>query len=122
MIIRHSEKNLKLTAIIKKGQKKKHERARKKILPKGLEIFFCGLSNPFRVLFLPLIFVVNYKFLNYVFIQKRNKKQLKAKTITLYLPTNITTIHYLINPNTLLTYLYAFFSKNTQRGEISIRI
>ena len=96
MIIRHSEKNLKLTAIIKKGLKKKHERAQEKILPEGLEIFFCGLANPFRVLFLPLNFDVNYKFLNYSFIQKRNKSQTKAKTISYYLPTNITTLHYLI--------------------------
>ena len=104
MIIRHSEKNLKLTAIINKGQNKKHERAQKKILPEGLEIFICGLSNPFRVLFLPLNFVVNYKFLNYSFIQKRNKSQIKAKTISLYLPTNIIRSHYLINSNSLLTY------------------
>ena len=48
-----------------------------------MEIFFCGATNPFRVLFLPLKFVVNYKFLNYVFNQKRNKKQLKLFTITL---------------------------------------
>ena len=122
MIIRHSEKNLKLTAIIKKGLKKKHERAEKKILPEGLEIFFYGLSNPFRVLFLPLNFVVNYKFLNYSFIQKRNKSQIKAKIISYYLPTNITTRHYLINHNSSLTYLYAFIYKKTQRGETSIRI
>ena len=122
MIIRHSEKNLKLTAIFKKGLKIKHERARKKILPVGLEIFFCGLPNPFRVLFLPLNFDVNYKFLNYSFIHKRNKLQIKAKTISLYLPTNITTIHYLINPNSTLTYLYAFIYKKTQRGETSLRI
>ena len=45
----------------------------------------------------------------------------KAKTISLYLPTNITTIHYLINPNSTLTYLYAFIYKKTQRGETSSR-
>ena len=122
MIIRHSEKNLKLTAIIKKGLKKKHERAQKKILPERVEIFFCGLSNPFRVLFLPLNFDVNYKFLNYSFIQMRIKTQTKAKTYLLYVPTNITTIHYLINPNSTLTYLYAFIYKKTQRGETSLRI
>ena len=78
----------------------------------------------YRTLFglsLPLTFDVNYKFLNYSFIQKRNKTQIKAKTITLYLPTNITTIHYLINPNSTLTYLYAFIYKKTQRGETSTR-
>ena len=93
MIIRHSEKNLKLTAIIKKGLKKKHERAEKKILPERVEIFFCGVAHPFRVLFLPLNFVINYKFLNYSFIKMPDKKQLKLFTIAYYLPTNITTIH-----------------------------
>ena len=122
MIIRHSEKNLKLTAIIKKGLKKKHERAQKKILPERVEIFFCGLPNPFRVLFLPLNFDVNYKFLNYSFIQMRIKTQTKAKTYLLYVPTNITSINYLINPNSTLTYLYAFIYKKTQRGETSLRI
>ena len=122
MIIRHNEENLKLTAIIKKGYKKKHERAQTKILPEGLEIFFCGATYPFRVLFLPLNFVVNYKFLNYSFIKMPDKKQLKLFTIAYYLPTNITTIHYLINPNSTLTYLYAFFYKKTQRGETCLRI
>ena len=32
------------------------------------------------------------------------------------MPTNITTIHYLINPNSTLTYLYAFIYKKNQRG------
>ena len=104
MIIRHSEKNLKLTAIIKNGLKKKHERAEKKILPERVEIFFCGLTHPFRVLFLPLNFDVNYKFLNYSFIQMLTKTQTKAKTYVLYLPTNITSTNYLINHNSSSTY------------------
>ena len=121
MIIRHSEKNLKLTAIIKKGLKKKHERADKKILPERVEIFLYGTTNPFWVLFLPLNFDVNYKFLNYSFIQMRIKTQTKAKTYLLYVPTNITSINYLINPNSTLTYLYAFIYKKNQRGETSSR-
>ena len=38
------------------------------------------------------------------------------------MPTNITSIKYLINPNSTLTYLYAFIYKKTQRGETSLRI
>ena len=40
---------------------------------------------------------------------------------TLVPSQNITTIHYLINPNSTLTYLYAFIYKKTQRGETSSR-
>ena len=82
-----------------------------------MEIFICGLSNPFRVLFLPLNFDVNYKFLNYSLIKMRIKTQTKAKKNLLYVPINITSIKYLINPNSTLTYLYAFIYKKTQRGE-----
>ena len=46
----------------------------------------------------------------------RIKTQTKAKTYLLYVPTNITSINYLINPNSTLTYLYAFIYKKP-KGE-----
>ena len=79
-----------------------------------MEIFFYGLSNPFRVLFLPLNFDVNYKFLNYSFIQKRNKTQIKAKTIILQYNFYQLSNQILFFINLFISYS---FQKKSKRSE-----
>ena len=48
--------------------------------------------------------------------------QQRGITTCLLLAYQYHTIHYLINPNSTLTYLYAFIYKKTQRGKTSLSI